>query len=120
MKRTKLDVMAHSALGRLLVDKGLLTEIDRQTILDSCGASSGAFAKGILALGLLDDNELAEFIARHSHYAPLPKDFESRIPERPTELLKEPLIVFLEVVPLAVDGPFLEVAMLDPLDRAAV
>ncbi len=50
--------MGASGLGSLLVKEGFLTEQDRLTITKTCGQGSWAFAKSILAIGLLDEDDL--------------------------------------------------------------
>ncbi|MEY4631365.1 MAG: hypothetical protein RIQ81_1485 [Pseudomonadota bacterium] len=107
-------------LGQLLVAEGLLSEGDRKTIQEASGNSAGAFARGILALGLLNEEELAAFLADRTHYRVAAKDIFSEIDDRALGAIDTPLLRQLEVLPLRLDSNILAVAMIDPLDRATL
>jgi len=107
-------------LGQLLVAEGLLSEQDRKTIHEASGGAAGAFAKGILALGLLDEDELAAFIADRTHYRIAAKDIFSEVDDRALGAIDTPLLRQLEVLPLRLDSNVLVVAMIDPLDRSTI
>lgn len=107
-------------LGHLLVAEGLLSEQDRRTIHEASGSTPGAFAKGILALGLLGDEELAAFIADRTHFRVAAKDIFSEVDDRALGAIDTPLLRQLEVLPLRLDSNVLAVGMIDPLDRATV
>ncbi len=107
-------------LGHLLVTEGLLSEQDRKTIHDASGSTAAGFAKGILALGLLGEEELAAFIADRTHFRVAAKDIFSEIDDRALGAIDTPLLRQLEVLPLRLDSNVLAVAMIDPLDRATV
>jgi hypothetical protein len=107
-------------LGQLLVAEGLLSEGDRKTIQEASGNAAGSFAKGILALGLLNEEELAAFLADRTHYRVAAKDIFSEIDDRALGAIDTPLLRQLEVLPLRLDSNVLAVAMIDPLDRAAI
>ncbi len=107
-------------LGQLLVTEGLLSEQDRKTIHEASGSAAGAFAKGILALGLLDEDELAAFIADRTHYRIAAKDIFSEVDDRALGAIDTPLLRQLEVLPLRLDANVLVVAMIDPLDRSTI
>ena len=109
--------MAASGLGNLLVREGLLTETDRRTIADTAGRGSSAFAKGVLALGLLDEEELATVIANRTRFPLAPRDLRDDQQQGATSILTPQLLQFLEVVPLKVDEQTVTIAMMDPLDR---
>lgn len=107
-------------LGHLLVAEGLLSEQDRKTIHEASGSAPGAFAKGILALGLLGDDELAAFLADRTHFRVAAKDIFSEVDDRALGAIDTPLLRQLEVLPLRLDSNVLAVGMIDPLDRATV
>ena len=67
--------MAASELGRLLVKEGFLTEQDRQTIGKTCGHESAAFAKSVITMGMLDEQELSAFIAANTKFPVASKNF---------------------------------------------
>jgi hypothetical protein len=111
--------MGNSSLGTLLVEDGLLTESDRRLIRRGCGAN-GAFARGVLALGLLDEDELAAFIAEKTRWRIAGREALRHPAREAIGLIDLPLIERLEVVPLKLEGGKLHVAMLDPLDADTV
>lgn len=107
-------------LGHLLVEEGLLSEQDRKTIQEASGSAAGAFAKGILALGLLGEDELAAFVADRTQFRVAAKDIFAEIDDRALGAIDTPLLRQLEVIPLRLDSNVLAVAMIDPLDRATI
>ncbi|MCX6110810.1 MAG: hypothetical protein NTZ90_14540 [Proteobacteria bacterium] len=109
--------MGTSGLGALLVEDGLLTESDRRTIRRTCGGQGSSFARGVLATGLLDEDELAAFIAEKTRWKVAPKGLFSQSRKEVWGIIDRPLIERLEVLPLFSEGKVLHVAMVDPLDQ---
>jgi energy-converting hydrogenase Eha subunit H len=95
--------MGASGLGTLLVKEGFLTEQDRITITKTCGQGSWAFAKSILTMGLLDEDELAAFFAERTRYMVAPKNFLERLDLRITDQIDRRMVSRLEVLPLEID-----------------
>ncbi|NDE14648.1 hypothetical protein EBZ80_06935 [bacterium] len=120
MTHQAAETVMSTKLGQLLVAEGLLSEQDRKTIHEASGGAAGAFAKGILALGLLDEDELAAFIADRTHYRIAAKDIFSEVDDRALGAIDTPLLRQLEVLPLRLDSNVLVVAMIDPLDRSTI
>jgi hypothetical protein len=112
--------MGTSRLGALLVDEGLLTEKDRRTIRRSCGHEGSAFAKSVVALGLLNEDELAAFLAERTPHRIVAKDITTEAQTEALGAVDRPLIERLEVVPLRLDDRMLTVARVDPLDHDTV
>src|SRR5690606_23342777 len=106
--------------GNLLVEEGLLTETDRRTIKRESGTQGAAFAKSIVALGLLDEDELAAFLAERTPHKLAPKDLSTVTTQAAVGAVDRPLLERLEVVPLDFKNNTLHVAMADPLDRDAL
>ena len=109
--------MGTSGLGALLVEDGLLTESDRRTIRRTCGGQGSSFARGVLATGLLDEDELAAFIAEKTRWKVAPKGLFNQSRKEVWGIIDRPLIERLEVLPLFSEGKVLHVAMVDPLDQ---
>ena len=109
--------MGTSGLGTLLVEDGLLTESDRRTIWRTCGGQGSSFARGVLATGLLDEDELAAFIAEKTRWKVAPKGLYKQSKKEVWGIVDRPLIERLEVLPLFSEGRVLHVAMVDPLDQ---
>lgn len=112
--------MGASGLGSLLVKEGFLTEQDRQTITKTCGQGSWAFAKSIVAMGLLDEDELAAFFAERTRYQIAPKDFLKNLDQSAVQSLDRRLLSKLEMIPLRRDSGRITVGVVDPLDRATL
>ncbi len=112
--------MGASGLGNLLVKEGFLTEQDRQTIVKTCGQGSWAFAKSILTMGLLDEDELAAFLAERTRYVVAPRDLLDRIDPNITKKIDKRLLSKLEILPIEMDHYRITVAVADPLDKATL
>lgn len=112
--------MASSGLGTLLVHEGLLTDKDRHTLARTCGSGGAAFAKGVIDLGLLDEEDLATFLAERTRFSFADKMIEVDPTFDPKSVMPVRLIQQLEVLPLRLEEGVLTVAMADPLDTDAV
>ncbi|WP_176737035.1 hypothetical protein [Oligoflexus tunisiensis] len=112
--------MGASGLGALLVKEGFLTEQDRVTITKTCGQGSWAFAKCILATGLLDEDELSAFFAERTRYVVAPKNLLDRLDPGIIEQVDRRMVSRLEVLPLEIDHHRITVAVADPLDKSTL
>jgi hypothetical protein len=112
--------MGTSGLGSLLVEEGLLTENDRRTIRRSSGTHGSAFARSIVAMGLMDEDELATFLAERTRFRVAAKDLMRDCDRSALAAIDPPLLERLEVLPLRVTSDTLMVAMADPLDMDTV
>ncbi|NRA65068.1 MAG: hypothetical protein HRU19_11340 [Pseudobacteriovorax sp.] len=112
--------MGASGLGSLLVMEGLLTEQDRRTIASTCGQNSWAFAKSILAMGMLDEDELAAFFADHTKYQVAKRDFIDKIDTKVLQSIDARMLARIEMLPIKVNRDTIEVAVVDPLDRGTI
>ncbi len=112
--------MGTSRLGSLLVEEGLLSEADRRTIKGTCGSHGPAFARSIIALGLLEEDELAAFLAEKTPWRVASKDLFSSSEQAAWGSVDRPLLERLEVLPLRLVNHTLYVAMVDPLDQDTI
>ncbi len=112
--------MGHSQLGQILIKRGLLTEADRQTINRTCGATPGAFAKGVLALGLMSEAELAALIAAEARVAQADPGLADSASGDALSACGQALVDAMEFIPIEVDSDTITAAMLDPLDKSTV
>ncbi len=112
--------MGASGLGTLLVNEGLLTEQDRLTINKTCGQGSWAFAKSILTMGLLDEEELAAFVGERTRYRVAAKNFLHKLDLDISPKIDRRMCSRLEILPLHLSEKKLTVAVADPLDRATI
>ena len=109
--------MATSRLGLLLVEDGLLTEADRRTIKRNCGGEGAAFARSILAIGLLAEDELAAFLAEKTQWRVAPMDLLAAAEKEAIDAVDRILMQRLEAIPLRIQDGVLHVAVVDPLDQ---
>ncbi len=112
--------MGTSQLGAMLVSEGLLTESDRRTVRQISGQGGAAFARGVLAMGLLDENELASFLAEKTRWKIAKKDLFSESNQDVWTIFDSALLQLLEVFPLKRDQKTIHVAMVDPLDLETI
>lgn len=102
-------------MGEWLVREGRISVSDLEILDRESGHEGAAFAKSVLALGLFRSQfELANYIAKRSQFpylkGPLNPDPDAM------SVLDLPLLIYLEVIPLAIEGKNLRIAMPDPLD----
>ncbi len=109
--------MGTSGLGALLVAEGLLSESDRRTIKKACGMAGAAFARSVVALGLLDEDELAAFLTDRTTWSRAPKNLTEASDKDALGALDRALLERLEALPLKLSDGVLEVAVTDPLDH---
>lgn len=112
--------MANSGLGGLLVERGILSEGDRRTLIKTSGHRSGAFARKVMANGVMDEEELAAFFASQTHHRLASKDLTQEMSDSAGTAVPLSLLRELEVVPLVLEKGHLTVAMLDPLDSETI
>jgi hypothetical protein len=106
-----------SKLGRYLVEEGLISESERRTILRESKGLHSAVAKSVLALGVLDEDELTALLAARTPFKVAPKNIFEDIDETAVSMLPEGVATFFEVIALRFEGDTLFVAMLDPTDQ---
>ena len=103
-----------SKLGNLLVSAGSVTTEELQKALLAQGASGRRIGAELVALGVLDDVQLAEALATHLGYPLADLSQESPAAEA-VALLNEAVARHHNAIPLRVDGSTVAVAVADPL-----
>lgn len=109
-----------SKLGSLLVREGLLTEPDRRMIHRESGTHRGSFARSILALGVIDEYELAALFAAKTSYRIASKNLSDELQDDVLGLIPAHILNWLDVLPLKRSNGVLQVAMTDPTDREVI
>ena len=109
-----------SKLGSLLVREGLLTESDRRTIRRESGTHRGSFARSVIALGILDEHELAALFASKTSYRIAPKNLSGEIERETLNLIPAHILTWLDVMPIRKANGVLFVAMVDPTDGEVI
>lgn len=102
-------------LGEMLIEAGLIDNIQLQAALGHQRQWSGKLGEIILEMGFITEHTLADFFETHLNIPCLDlSDFE--VPENIKGLLKDDLIRKYNVVPIAYEKGLLTIAMTDPSD----
>jgi hypothetical protein len=109
-----------SKLGSLLVREGLLTETDRRMIRRESLGHRGSFARSVLALGLVDEDELAALFAAKTVFKIASKDLGSDVQSDVLQLIPGPILQWFDVIALFKKNGVLHVAMVDPTDLEVI
>lgn len=105
-----------SRLGEFLMQEGLLGPIDRRIVLNESVRHAGSFARGILHMGILDEEELGELLASKTSFRRAAKDITYEMDPDMGEVIPKHIAAWLEVLPLVVKDDVLSLAMIDPTD----
>ena len=109
--------MSTSGLARHLVKEGFLTDSDCQLIARDHSNTGAAFAKVVVALGILSEEKLAHYLKEKTKCPMIPHKEVCATHQDAEGAISLPLLQSLEVVPLELSGDTLTVAMADPLDQ---
>jgi hypothetical protein len=109
--------MMQSLLGSALVKKGLMNAGDLETIAKNQSPHPAYFARGVVAMGIINDEDLANFVAELSKKERAERPLADKIDRSWFDSLDHQLISLLEFVPLAVEQGRMTVAVVDPSDR---
>ncbi len=102
-------------LGEMLVEAGLIDNIQLQSALGHQRQWGGKLGDILLEMGFISEHVLADFFESHLNIPCLDlSDFE--IPENVRGLLKDEIIKKYSVVPIGYENKVLTVAMSDPSD----
>jgi hypothetical protein len=105
-----------SRLGAFLVQEGILSASDKQMIRRESMSHHGSFARSILALGLLDEDELSALFASKTCFRQSAKDIMMEIDAAALDIVPAHILSWLEALPLSVNDGTLTVAVVDPTD----
>jgi len=108
-----------SRLGSFLTQEGLLSLTDRQLIRRESASHNGSFARSVLAMGLLNEEELSELLAVKTSFRRAAKDIFHEMDREVSQIAPAHILAWLEVLPLAVKDGVLSLAMVDPTDLDA-
>lgn len=112
--------MLKSRLGSMLLENGLVSKNDFETIEKNSSYHAAAFAKGVVALGIVDDEELAAIIAETTPFKRAPRDLVATAQSNALETLDVQLMSRFEAVPLSLEGNHLSIAVADPMDKVTL
>ena len=105
-----------SRLGEFLMQEGLLGPIDRRKVYQESVRHGGSFARSVLYMGILDEEELGALMASKTTFRRADKDITYEMDPDLGELLPKHVAAWLEVLPLSVKDGVLSLAMVDPTD----
>jgi type IV pilus assembly protein PilB len=108
-----------SRLGDLLRRRGLLTAEQLATALMAQGEHGGGFAACVTRLGLVDEAVLVRLLA-DEYRLPVVDPYATDIPRAALDAVPHALARRHHLVPIALDGSLLTVAMADPTSPAAL
>ncbi len=109
-----------SRLGAFLVQEGILTVADRQVIKRESAAYHGSFARSVLAMGLLDEDELSALLTAKTGCQQVAKDILQELDPVVGTMIPIHVLTWLEVLPLSVSDGLLRLAMVDTTDQDAI
>lgn len=109
-----------SRLGAFLVQEGILTAADRKMIKRESLAFHGSFARSVLAMRILDEDELSSLLAAKTGCQQVAKDILHDLDPEVAKLVSLPILTWLEVLPLSVSEGLLRLAMVDTTDQDAI
>ncbi len=112
--------MGASRLSKWLVTEGLVSEADKLTMMKLGGHAPFAFARSVLSLGLLDDEDLASFVASFGDVPRVKRDLVKQVDQKALSIIDHQLISKLEFLPLSLEEEVLTVAVIDPFDKGTM
>lgn len=105
-----------SRLGTFMVQEGLLSASDRRLIRRESASHNGSFARSVLALGLIQEEELSMLLAARTAFRRAAKDILHEMDPEVSGMVPNHILAWLEVLPLAIKDGVLSLAMVDPTD----
>ena len=108
-----------SRLGDFLMQEGLLSASDRRLIRRESSSHNGSFARSVLAVGILNEEELSTLLAAKTSFRRALKDILHEVDPDMGQPVPLHILAWLEVLPLSVKDGVLSVAMVDPTDLDA-
>ncbi|MCF6286403.1 MAG: HDOD domain-containing protein [Candidatus Hydrogenedentes bacterium] len=110
---------AHAPIGQLLIDAGIITEVQLQDALNKQRTQGGKTFELLIALGHLDKDKLHDVLSRQPGIATIDLARFEIAPDL-IELVPKKLAVESLVLPIDRLGKLLTVAMACPLDTATI
>jgi hypothetical protein len=101
------------------MQEGLLSASDRRLIRRESVSHNGSFARSILAIGILSDEELSSLLAAKTSFRRAQKDILHEVDPEMEQLVPLHILAWLEVLPLSVKDGVMSLAMVDPTDMDA-
>lgn len=110
--------MPSPSIGKLLTSGGFISEQDWQTVQKVCGAKPGEIIKGIISLGVIDEEALKKLLASKAGATTVDGPLISQFDQDVLEHIDPMVMQKLEIVPLKIrDDEKLCIAVSDPTDK---
>lgn len=107
-------------LGELLLHGGLLTEAQLEKVLRAQSVNGGRLGTNLVEMGLLSEEELARSLNLKLGVPVAEAKSLETVPGSVLDLLPQEMVRRFQVVPLALEGKRLVLAMADPADYNAI
>ena len=103
-------------LGELLIDQGLLTDVQLRTALRTQEFFGGHLGSILIDLGFIQESSLGETLSRAAGVRYAPPDLLEEIPDEVVQSLPAKVADRHKAVPIRIQQKRLHLAMLDPKD----
>lgn len=107
-------------LGEMLLKVGALTKVQLEQVLKAQVIYGGRIGTNLVEMGLVSEEELAHVLSEQSGAPCVDPSELAELPKDVLKLVPPELVRKYRVLPLALDGKRLSLAMADPHDFAAV
>jgi len=107
-------------LGEILLERGYASVGELHTALEASHRHRGRLGSQLLRLGFVTEKQLLEALSEQTGCPPLPRDFLRQASTEVRRLLSPEDARRLAAVPFAIEHQSLQVAMVNPRDRAAL
>ncbi|MEA2081167.1 MAG: type IV-A pilus assembly ATPase PilB [Elusimicrobiota bacterium] len=107
-------------LGDLLVDVGIISAEQLQTALQEQKERGGKLGQILMAMGFITEDVLLAFLGKQCNVSYVSLNEYGEIPESVIQTVPETIVRHQKLIPIALDGGELTIAMSDPANVFAV
>jgi len=107
-------------LGEMLLQVGALTEAQLEEVLSAQSIYGGRLGTNLVEMGLLSEEELARLLNQKLGVPSVDAASLERVPDALISLIPQDMVRRFKVLPVALDGKRLTLAMADPSDFRAI
>ncbi|MCD6311205.1 MAG: type IV-A pilus assembly ATPase PilB [Elusimicrobia bacterium] len=107
-------------LGDLLVDVGIISAEQLQTALQEQKERGGKLGQILMAMGFITEDVLLAFLGKQCNVSYVSLNEYGEIPESVVQTVPETIVRHQKLIPIALDGGELTIAMSDPANVFAV
>jgi len=107
-------------LGEMLLQGGALTEAELEEVLSAQSVYGGRLGTNLVEMGLLSEDNLARLLNQKLGVPSVDSKSLETVPSSVLDLLPQDMVRRFQVLPLALEGKKLVLAMADPADYNAI